>query len=161
MRRRRRRSMIFLINFSGNRYFLKLLLVSVFLSGCAVAPVAAPEYRIDLSAGMKSLITVMPVENLAGMAGNDAPGFLLLGLVNDPRALWEKAKDRVVNSLTEYLSGRKPKDSRKVEKKFLPKSFRGLPPKPPDGKETFSVAVLPFRDASTRRNAGEILALHS
>src|SRR3972149_5346989 len=67
MRRRRRRSMIFLINFSGNRYFLKLLLVSVFLSGCAVSPVAAPEYRIDLSAGMKSLIAVMPVENLAGM----------------------------------------------------------------------------------------------
>src|SRR3972149_10611040 len=67
MRRRRRRSMIFLINFSGNRYFLKLLLVSVCLSGCAVAPVAAPESRIDLSAGMKSLITVMPVENLAGM----------------------------------------------------------------------------------------------
>jgi TolB-like protein len=251
--------MIFLTNFSGNRFFLKLLLVPVFLSGCAVAPVAAPESRIDLSAGLKSPIAVMPVENLAGMpipvqalrislveamkrkglnilgedvlerfmerhrvrytgglnrelgeafreetgteavlfislelydetvppkaalvarlvstqrkasvlwmegvgmAGNDAPGFLLLGLVHDPRALWEKAKDRVVDSLTEYLSGRKPQGARKVEKKFLPKSFRGLPPKPPAGKEAFSVAVLPFRDESTRRNAGEILALH-
>src|SRR3970040_1632987 len=59
--------MIFLINFSGNRFFLKLLLVPVFLSGCAVAPVAAPENRIDLPAGMKSLIAVMPVENLTGL----------------------------------------------------------------------------------------------
>lgn len=95
-----------------------------------------------------------------GMAGNDAPGFLLLGLVDDPRVLRDRARDRLVNSLTEYLSGKKPQDVRKVEKKFLPKSFLGQPPKSPVGKETFSVAVLPFRNESTRRNAGEVLALH-
>jgi hypothetical protein len=95
-----------------------------------------------------------------GMAGNDDPGFLLLGLVDDPRVLWYRATDRLVNSLIRYLSGKKPQDVRKVEKKFLPKSFLGEPPKSPVGKETFSVAVLPFRNESTRRNAGEILALH-
>jgi len=95
----------------------------------------------------------------AAMAGNDAPGFLLLGLINDPRVLWDKAKDRVVNSLTVYLSGKTPREVRKAQKKYRPKSFLGTPPKPPDGKETFSVAVLPFRNESTRRNAGEILTL--
>jgi len=95
-----------------------------------------------------------------GMAGNDAPGFLLLGLVDDPRVLWDRARDRLVNSLTEYLSGKEPQDARKAEKKFLPKSFLGIPPKVPVGKDTLSVAVLPFRNESTRRNAGEILALH-
>jgi TolB-like protein len=95
-----------------------------------------------------------------GMAGNDAPGFLLLGLVDDPGVLWVRARDRLVNSLTEYLSGKEPQDARKAEKKFLPKSFHGVAPKTPDGKETVSIAVLPFRNESTRRNAGEILALH-
>ena len=68
----------------------------------------------------------------SAMAGNDAPGFLLLGLINDPRVLWGKAKDRVVNSLTVYLSGKTPREVRKAEKKFRPKSFLGTPPKPPD-----------------------------
>ena len=95
-----------------------------------------------------------------GMAGNDTPGFLLLGLIDDPGMIWENAKGRVLDSLTEYLSGETPRDARRVEKKFAPKSFHGVPPKIPAGKETVSVAVLPFRNDSTRRNAGEILALH-
>ena len=95
-----------------------------------------------------------------GMAGNDAPGFLLLGLVDDPRVLRDRARDRLVNSLTEYLSGKEPQGARKADKKFLPKSFLGQPVELPGGKEAFSVAVLPFRNESTRRNAGEILALH-
>jgi hypothetical protein len=95
-----------------------------------------------------------------GMAGNDAPGFLLRGLVDDPRVLWERATDRLLNSLTQYLSGEKPQDALKVENKFLPKSFLGQPSEPSVGKDAFSVAMLPFRNESTRKNAGEILALH-
>jgi TolB-like protein len=95
-----------------------------------------------------------------GMAGNDAPGFLLLGLIDDPGVIWEKAKGRVLESLTEYLSGDTPRDARRAGGKFIPKSFHGVPPKIPAGKEKPSVAVLPFRNDSTRKNAGEILALH-
>ena len=95
-----------------------------------------------------------------GLAGNDAPGFLLQGLINDPALLWEKAKEQVTRSLLTYLSGKTTQGSRKVEKRFLPKSFHGVPPKVSEGKETLSVAVLPFRNESTRRNAGEIMALH-
>jgi TolB-like protein len=96
----------------------------------------------------------------AGLAGNDAPGFLLLGLINDPALLWEKAKEQVAGSLSMYLSGKTARDSGKIEKRFLPKSFHGVSPKVSEGKETLSVAVLPFRNESTRRNAGEIMALH-
>jgi TolB-like protein len=95
-----------------------------------------------------------------GMAGNDAPGFLLLGMIDDPSVIWENAKGRVLDSLTEYLSGKMPGDERRAEKKFAPKGFHGVVPKIPVGKEKVSVAVLPFRNESTRRNAGEILALH-
>ncbi len=95
-----------------------------------------------------------------GLAGNDNPGFLLLGLINDPALLWEKAKEQLVGSLLTYLSGKTTQDAQKVEKRFLPKSFHGVPPKVSEGKETLSVAVLPFRNESTRRNAGEIMALH-
>lgn len=95
-----------------------------------------------------------------GLAGNDEPGFLLLGLINDPALLWEKAKEQVAGSLLTYLSGKTTQASRTIERRFLPKSFHGVPPKVSAGKETLSIAVLPFLNDSTRRNAGEIMALH-
>lgn len=95
-----------------------------------------------------------------GIAGNDAPGFLLLGLIDDPSVAWEKAKGRLLDSLTEYLSGNGPREARRTEKKFAPKSFHGVPPQIPAEKGMVSVAVLPFRNDSSRRNAGEILAHH-
>jgi len=96
----------------------------------------------------------------AGISGNDAPGFLLLGLVNDPAVLWGKTEGKVVESLVGYLSGKGGQGPRMVEKRFLPKSYHGVPPEVPAGKETLSIAVLPFRNESTRRNAGEIMTLH-
>ncbi len=96
----------------------------------------------------------------AGMAGNDHPGFLLLGLVDDPVVLWERAKNDVLESLTGYLAGRDRRGAAGPEKKFSPKSSHSVPPKVPAGKEKLSVAILPFRNDSTRRNAGEIMVLH-
>jgi len=133
-----------------------VLFVSLELFDEAVFPKTALGGRLVSTHSNASILWMDSV----GMAGNDAPGFLLLGLVDDPRVLWERARDRLVKSLTRYLSGGMPEDARKIEKKFLPKSFIGHPPKPPVGKEAYSVAVLPFRNESTRRYAGEILALH-
>jgi TolB-like protein len=95
-----------------------------------------------------------------GISGNDHPGFLLLGMVDDAGVLWEKAKGRILDSLSRHLSGGLPFDARRVEKKFVPKSYHGVSPKIPAGKDTISVAVLPFENDSTRRNAGELLSLH-
>jgi len=119
-------------------------------------PKAALAARLVATHGNSDILWMESV----GMAGNDAPGFLLLGLIDDPSVIWENAKGRVLDSLTAYLSGKTPRDARRAEKRFEPKSFHGMAPKIPGGKETVSVAVLPFRNESTRRNAGEILALH-
>ena len=119
-------------------------------------PKAALEARLVATHGNADILWVEGV----GMAGNDTPGFLLLGLIDDPSVIWENAKGRVLDSLTKYLSGETPRDARRAEKRFGPKSFHGVAPKIPGGKKTVSVAVLPFRNDSTRRNAGEILVLH-
>lgn len=95
----------------------------------------------------------------AGISGNDAPGFLLLGLISDPAALLDKARGRVAHSLMDYLSRKTVPKPKTPERRFMPKSFRGVPPKAADDTETLSIAILPFRNESSRRNAGEILAL--
>jgi TolB-like protein len=119
-------------------------------------PKAALAARLVATHGNPDILWMESV----GMAGNDAPGFLLLGLIDDPSVIWENAKGRVLDSLTAYLAGETLGDARRAEKRFSPKSFHGMATKLPGGKETVSVAVLPFRNESTRRNAGEILALH-
>jgi hypothetical protein len=95
-----------------------------------------------------------------GISGNDHPGFLLLGLIDDPTVIWENARDNVLGSLAGYLAGRESGRGPGPEKKFAPKSFHSVLPRVPAGKGSVSVAVLPFRNDSTRRNAGEIMALH-
>jgi hypothetical protein len=42
-----------------------------------------------------------------GLSGDDSPGILGIGLVNDPKALMEKATGQLAESLTRYLSGRR------------------------------------------------------
>ena len=96
----------------------------------------------------------------AGMSGDDHPGFLLLGLIEDPAVLWRNARDRVLDSLAGYLAGEAPRDSGESAGKFAPKRFHSVPPKLAQGRQTVSIAVLPFRNESIQRNAGEILALH-
>ncbi|MEW6719324.1 MAG: hypothetical protein AB1346_02615, partial [Thermodesulfobacteriota bacterium] len=96
----------------------------------------------------------------AGLSGNDDPGLLLLGLVSDPAVLWGRAKGHVVDSLMRYLDGKGGPFARSPERRFLPKSSHGVAPEAPGGRESFSIAVLPFRNESTRRNAGEIMASH-
>ena len=104
------------------------------------------------------------------MAGNDAPGILGLGLILDSRALWEKARERMAKSLAGYLAGKKLPDGRAgtegpgspagVRGKYRPKEFHRVPIKPAAGRETLRIAVLPFLNESTRKNAGEIMVLH-
>jgi hypothetical protein len=133
-----------------------VLFTSLELFGDTLPPKAAFAARLVSTHGRSDILWMDSV----GMTGNDVPGFLLLGLIDDPGVIWEKARGRVLDSLAGYLSGKSPRDGRTVEKKFAPKSFHGVPLKIPAGKDTVSVAVLPFRNDSTRRNAGEILALH-
>jgi TolB-like protein len=94
-----------------------------------------------------------------GLAGDQSPGLLGLGLIQDPRVLREKALSTLWGSLTKYLSGGKGEmGMQRVERKFSPKIvYRSFEISP--GKK-YTVAVVPFFNSSDRKNAGEILALH-
>ena len=94
----------------------------------------------------------------AGLAGDDSPGILALGLIEDPKALLEKAVGRLTGSLGRYLD-RKPESEniKGVKRKFRPKVSYRSDILVSDMK--YTVAVVPFLNFSRRKNAGEILEL--
>ena len=93
-----------------------------------------------------------------GLAGDDSPGILELGLIEDPKVLLEKGVGRLAESLGQYFdktAQRGPIQS--VKGKFRPKvSYRSDVFNP---GQKYTVAVVPFLNFSVRRNAGEILEL--
>lgn len=92
-----------------------------------------------------------------GMAGDDAPGILGIGIVEDPSVLWNRALDRLSGSMLQNLAGKAVPPSG-WEGRFRPKEayrFMALDP-----KRRYSVAVLPFFNESERTYAGEIMVLH-
>jgi len=94
-----------------------------------------------------------------GMAGDDAPGILGLGLVDDPAVLLTRAVDALVGSLirdgsaanTNLVGSEGPR-------KFRPKLVYRSDMLDPGKK--YSVAVAPFFNRTDRKYAGEIIALH-
>ncbi len=94
-----------------------------------------------------------------GLAGDDSPGILGLGLIKDPLILQKKALQILLDSLTKYLSGRQDWFSAgSGSGKFQPKIFYHSPVMTPDTK--YTVAVIPFFNWSERKYAGEIMVLH-
>ena len=88
-----------------------------------------------------------------GMAGDDSPGILGLGLIEDPQKLLEKALGFLSKSLIEYLSNEEGEgDIKTAKKKFQPKVFYRSPELAPSKK--YRVVVLPIFNYSDRRNAG-------
>ncbi len=94
-----------------------------------------------------------------GMAGDDSPGLLSLGLINDPKALLDKALNSLCDSLTRSVSTKKENISTKsARRKFRPKVDYRSPLIESGGK--YTVAVIPFFNESTRKKAAEIAMLH-
>ena len=94
-----------------------------------------------------------------GMTGDDSPGLLALGEINDPLELREKAMSRLVNSLSKHLAdGREGEAEKRPAKKFSPKISYRSPILNPGGN--YSIMVVPFLNAGDRKNAGELMALH-
>ena len=94
-----------------------------------------------------------------GLAGDDSPGILGVGLIEDPGELREKAIKPVLGSLVRYLSTRtEGKEVDRSKKKFRPKiAYRSSAF---DLNRKYRVAVAPFFNRSERKYAGEILVLH-
>ncbi|MBI5016350.1 MAG: hypothetical protein HZB55_12790 [Deltaproteobacteria bacterium] len=95
-----------------------------------------------------------------GLAGDDHPGLLGLGLVKDPATLWSRAVDGLMASLSEHLTGDGAAVGAAAEggRRLRPRlAFRspGL-----STERAHRVVVLPFFNRSLRRNAGEIVGLH-
>ncbi len=100
----------------------------------------------------------------ARMAGNEAPGFLGLGRIDDQRALRDRVIDRLADSLARHLSrgvGRPAEapDGARPPRRFRPRISSRSPGIPSGGDGPVRIAVLPFSDGSTTRHAGEILFL--
>jgi hypothetical protein len=93
-----------------------------------------------------------------GLAGDDSPGILGLGLIEDPKTLLEKALQSLTESLTVSLlrkGGRE--DIREAKRKFKPKVFFRSSVIDPNKK--YTLAVLPFFNKSERKYGGEIMQL--
>ena len=94
-----------------------------------------------------------------GMAGDDAPGILGIGLVQSPEVLLERAVDSLATSLVRHVSeasdgvGQRP-----VAARFRPKIVYRSDVLDP--ARTYSIAVMPFFNRSARKYAGELIALH-
>jgi hypothetical protein len=94
-----------------------------------------------------------------GLAGDDAPGLLGLGLISDPQKLQERALRYLAGSLAGHLHDRgKNHPAGMAAKTFRPKQFYASEDiaKLRKGR----VAVIPFFNESSRTRAGEILLLH-
>jgi TolB-like protein len=93
-----------------------------------------------------------------GLAGDDSPGILGLGLIEDPKTLQKKALNHLLNSLSESLSGQKKSKGLEGKRKFRPKISYRSPIV--EGKRKYTVAVIPFFNRSERKYGAEIVSLH-
>lgn len=93
------------------------------------------------------------------LAGEERPGLLALNYVEDPAVLTEMVLDRLADELVTFLmTGEIPQIERGAQRRFKPRAVHVAPEAPRWGQEPLRVAVLPFSNESTRRQAGEILA---
>jgi hypothetical protein len=132
-----------------------VLITSLELYSEVVPPKIALTARL-VSTGSKT--EILWIDGI-GLAGDDAPGLLAHGLVEDPLMLMRRAVHRLAQSLTVFLSGQgKRVNSRSPQKKFAPEVIYRKDVLA--GDKTYRVAVVPFFNPSARTFAGEILALH-
>lgn len=115
--------------------------------------------KVALTVRLVSVVdapTVVWAEDV-GLAGDDAPGFFELRIVNDYQTLERRALEQIWISLREFLETGKVSRRGRMARKFRPRTaFRHLTIDP---ERPRSVAVVPFFNLSERRNAGEILGL--
>jgi hypothetical protein len=91
-------------------------------------------------------------------AGDEKPGLLGLGIIGDMRKLEAKVLPRLADSLGRFLEGHGPAAPPCPDGgRFRPK----VPYRSPmmDPKQTYTVAVVPFRNLTARRGPGEVVAL--
>lgn len=131
-----------------------VLIISLELFNESMPPKVALTSRLVSTGETPSILWVDGV----GLAGDDAPGLLGLGLIEEPTMLADKAVGKLSQSLVDHLSGGTSKavgDSTKG--RFQPKiAYRS--PELEQGKR-HTIAIAPFFNESERKNAGEMVVL--
>jgi TolB-like protein len=95
----------------------------------------------------------------ASRTGDESPGLLGMGLLGSLEEVQSRVLSGLAGSLVAFLEGQRGQAGRcQVERRFKPRSAFRAPVL--DDDEPRSVAVLPFINESSRRDAGEVLALH-
>lgn len=97
----------------------------------------------------------------AALDGDEAPGFLGLGRIADPRLVLDRVTGRLADSLGRFLAGTDAKgaSSERASRRFRPDVAYRLSKPPAERSGPARVAVLPFADESSTRRAGEVLSL--
>jgi hypothetical protein len=162
----------------------KVLLIALELYDEKYPPKFSITSRL-VSTGNK--LEILWTDNI-GLTGDDSPGILGLGLIEDPLFLLQKVLQDLSGSLTRYLSAAEsmvdrpqarkklisaevyhyptsPPDTTdeisippKEDRRFLPKAFYRSPVLSPDMK--YTIAIMPFLNKSHRKYAGDIMVLH-
>ena len=116
--------------------------------------------KIALTSRLVSTDRDMPVLWMRGigLAGNDSPGLLDLGLIEDPQALLKTAVQNLTGLLARHLAGEtQGADSQRLRSIFQPRAAFLAPTL--DLNRQYRVAVIPFFNVSERKHAGEMMAL--
>lgn len=93
----------------------------------------------------------------AALSGDDAPGFLGLGLVESMRELMPMALDRLADSLASHLLSGNPQAPEQISGgRFRPRSYYRAPSL--QEAKRYRIAVLPVVNRGDRKYAGEMLA---
>jgi TolB-like protein len=129
------------------------VIVSVGLSSETYPPKAAMLARLVSVEGPPAVAWSDDV----AMAGDDAPGWFDLGLVDDYQVLLTRGLDRLATSLVSHFDTGRPEAGSGRAGKFRPRMF--FRAETLEAGRAASVAVVPFHNASLRRNAGEIVSL--
>jgi TolB-like protein len=130
-----------------------VLLTSVQVYGAEAVPRLALTMRVVSASEEAKIVWI----DGAARTGDDAPGLLGLGLIQKYADLEQRELKRLATSLVNTLAGNGRATPCPDERRFRPRiAFRS--PRFDPSRE-YSVAVLPFVNQSTRRRAGDVIAL--
>lgn len=94
--------------------------------------------------------------NSVSLAGNESPGILGVGLIEDPEKLREMALGRLFGPIMDYRPG-KAGTMNKGGWGYGPRAVFAAPVLQEDKR--YTIAVVPFTNKSVRRSAGDLIAL--
>jgi TolB-like protein len=117
-------------------------------------PAISMTSRLVFASGTPIILWMETVQ----MSGDDSPGVLGLGLINDMTRLQKKALDRLTGPFAKYLAGETNWGNGKGEPRFQPKTFFSSSFMRPGRR--YTIAVAPFWNMSGRHNADAYLLLH-